>query len=72
MTEDADDVAAEPSTPAVDLAEVAGLIAAALQQGNVTVSANGEIMDLRGTALHGAAFEPIEAPAEPDEPDPNR
>ena len=45
MTEDADDGATEPASPAVDLAEVAGLIAAALKQGNITVSAGGEIID---------------------------
>ena len=72
MTEDADDGAAEPTEPALDLAEVAGLIAAALKQGNITVSADGEIMDLRGTGLHGAAFEPIDPQASPDEPDPDR
>ena len=72
MTEDADDGATEPTSPAVDLAEVAGLIAAALKQGNITVSADGEIMDLSGTALHGAVFEPIDPQAPPDEPDPDR
>ncbi len=85
---DADDAAAQSrsrgsatrSAPAparrrqpADLGEVAGLIAAALAQGNVTVSAEGKVIDLRGTGLHGQAFEPIELTGEePDPPDPDR
>jgi hypothetical protein len=50
--------------PSADLGEVAGLIKAALAQGNVTVSADGKVIDLSGTALHGQGFEPIELPGE--------
>lgn len=49
-----------------DLGELAKLIRSALEQGNVTVAADGEVLDLRPAGLRGSAFEPLQLPeAEP-------
>ena len=39
-----------------------GLVRAALEQGNIVVSVDGKVEDLRDTGLHGVGFDPIELP----------
>ena len=58
----------EPAEPS-EIGDVLALVRASLEQGNIVVSVDGEVEDLRGTGLHGAGFDPIELPAPETESD---
>lgn len=53
---------AEPPAGAADLGSVGRLIRSALEQGNVTVLAGEEVLDLGPAGLLGQAFEPVQLP----------
>lgn len=48
--------------PAGGLGEVVRHILSALEQGNVTVIANDEVLDLRDAGLQGQVFDPVHLP----------
>ena len=53
---------AEAPAQAADLGAVGRLIRSALEQGNVTVLAGEEVLDLGPAGLQGQAFEPVHLP----------
>jgi hypothetical protein len=56
----------EAPPAAADLGAVGKLIRSALEQGNVTVLAGDEVLDLEPAGLRGHAFEPVHLPETKD------